>query len=62
MAKSSKSSKVEPLTGPEVIDKMAASPSLDRFFINKPNFTDAELREFVKGQRAERAIWEAKQK
>lgn len=68
MAKPSKNSPVitsakpSVLTGPEIIDKMAAAPSLDRFFINKPNFTDADLKEFIKTSRAERAIWETKQK
>lgn len=49
-------------TGPDIISKMAADPSLDRFFINKPPFTDAELRDFIAKSRAERAIWEVKQK
>jgi hypothetical protein len=49
-------------TGPEVMDQMAANPTLDRFFLNKPEFTADELREFVRIQRAERAIWELKQK
>jgi len=63
MAKPSKSSAVHRLkgpTGPEIIDQMVASPTLDRFFINKPNFTDEELMEFVKTQQAERALWEVK--
>lgn len=44
------------------MDQMAANPSLDRFFQNKPEFTDAELDEFIRVQRAERAMWELKQK
>jgi hypothetical protein len=48
--------------GLEIVDKMAAEPSLDRFFINKPDFTDDELREFIRISRAERAIWVSKQK
>lgn len=64
MAKSSakSSAKPKPLTGPEIIDQMAAEPSLDRFFINKPNFKDDELREFIAISRADRARWEGKQK
>lgn len=50
----------KPLTGPEIIDKMAAEPSLDRYFIGKPAFTDEELREFIAVQRKERALWETK--
>lgn len=49
-------------TGPEIVEQMAAEPSLDRFFINKPDFTDDELREFIRISRAERAIWVSKQK
>jgi hypothetical protein len=49
-------------TGPEIISKMAAAPSLDRFFINKPNFTDDELRDFIRASKAERALWEIKQR
>ena len=51
-----------PETGVEIIDKMSMAPSLDRFFIGKPNFTDGELKDFIAGQRAARAIWEIKQK
>lgn len=47
-------------TGPAIIDKMAAEPSLDRFFLQIPNFTPDELREFVRIARAERALWETK--
>lgn len=50
----------KPLTGPEIIDKMAAEPALDRYFIGKPTFTDEELREFIAVQRKERALWETK--
>jgi hypothetical protein len=50
------------LTGPEIIDKMAEAPSLDRFFINAPPFTDAELKDFIAKSKAERAQWELKQK
>lgn len=49
-------------TGPEIMDQMAANPSLDRFFQNKPEFTDDELKEFIRISRAERAMWELKQK
>jgi hypothetical protein len=48
--------------GLEIVAQMAAEPSLDRFFINKPDFTDDELREFIRVSRAERAIWVSKQK
>jgi len=61
-SKSSAGSSSKGPTGPEIIDQMVASPTLDRFFINKPNFTDEELMEFVKTQQAERALWEVKQK
>jgi hypothetical protein len=47
-------------TGPDLIDQMAAEPSLDRFFINKPSFTDAELLELIDGLRKERVMWETK--
>lgn len=52
----------KPLTGPEIIDNMAAEPSADRFFLNQPNFTDAELKEFIDIQRRDRALWETKKK
>lgn len=55
--------KIEPLkTGPEVIDEMAAEPTLDAYFDADPHtLTDDDLKAFIEIQRQKRALFITKE-